>query len=262
MVSPFEVQFLKRISQLSLNNFYLNKKLFLLKIIPIILLILISFYTLGYGTGSLVNSLNNFSYVEYLFPGYLVLISGLLGFFESINYKKRRMESASAEYDLLTLPYTEEQFKRAELFWGVFYSSAPLCSLLVVGVISKFVSVSSLIPLLLLGLLSGLFSSYFGLWFLGFQKQPKQMIANLKIGFFLSILIGFSGIFFPVEILPAIVRTLNLFNPFLCLAEIAKAICWSQWNSVLYLYFLNLIVLLVFLNFQFRRLRIHDVNLE
>ncbi|MDD4142100.1 MAG: ABC transporter permease [Bacteroidales bacterium] len=164
----------------------------------------------------------NLDYKVFMFPGLLVILISLIGLFlAALNFVKEKEMGNVAQINVTAIK--KYQFVSGKLipFWII--GIAEFCLGLLVGKIMFHIPMLGSIWLLLLYVAVYLICILsFGL-FLGAISHSQQQVMFFTFFFFLTFLI-LSGIFTPLETMPAWVQYVNYLNPFAYLMKVIRMI--------------------------------------
>lgn len=188
---------------------------------PVIILL-----AMGFGLGAFVQPISGQSYLQFIAPG-LVASSAMFSASFECTYGSYIRMSFQKTYDaILATPVMVEDVVTGELLWGA--TRALFSGGVVLVVITAFGLVQSPAALLVLALLflQGLAFSSLSLFFTGLA--PSIYTFNYYFTLFITPLFFFSGIFFPLEQLPAVFQTISWFTPLTHAVNLYRALVLGQ----------------------------------
>ena len=195
---------------------------------PVIILL-----AMGFGLGAFVQPISGQSYLQFIAPG-LVASSAMFSASFECTYGSYIRMSFQKTYDaILATPVMVEDVVTGEVLWGA--TRALFSGGVVLLVITAFGLVQSPAALLVLALLflQGLAFSSLSLFFTGLAASIYTF--NYYFTLFITPLFFFSGIFFPLEQLPAVFQTISWFTPLTHAVNLYRALVLGQvfWGLVL-----------------------------
>ena len=182
------------------------------------------FYLLaiGYGVGRYVAEMGGLPYAVFLAPGILSTTAMNTASFESTFGSFTRMTQQNTYIAILATPCSVADIVAGDILWAASKSVIGVC--FVLTVIALFGLLSSLWALALVpfGFLIGLLFASLGL--VVTARAPSYDFFNYYFTLFISVMFLFSGVFFPLENLPAWAQTLAWFLPLTHAVRVARAL--------------------------------------
>ena len=210
-----------------LRNWLVWRKLALASMIGNIAEPLITLVAFGYGLGALVGQVDGRPYIEYLAPGSVVASAALAATFEALYSAFSRMHVQKTWDGILNAPVALDDIVFAEMLWAA---------------IKALISVAAIVVVIFL---------------LGISRAPSLLLALPVLGFvgitFASIALVFnalakgydfftyyftlvitpmtflSGVYFPVEQLPAWLQAVSHVLPLTAAVEIVRPLVLGEW---------------------------------
>ncbi len=209
---------------------YRHKKIYFKNIwsngLPPFLEPLIFLVGIGIGLGHYIHDMGGTSYLEFLATGLLVTSSMYTAAFECTFGTFIRMEFEKVYDGMLATPVTVENVIFAEILWagskGFFFSSA----VLVVVVASGILTTPGIVLIPFVGLATGLMFGALGILVTSFIRNINHF--NFFFTGFLSPMFFFSGVVFPVEKLPDIVRPFAEIFPLTHAVRLTRFLAFPQ----------------------------------
>ncbi len=188
----------------------------------------------GLGMGAFVQDVAGMSYLEFLAPGMVTLSAMYAATFECSYGTFVRLHYQKTFLALLAGPVTARDVILGEMLYGTLKSALfGTVILAVVAALGQIRSPEALaIPLVLA--LQGLVFAALAMWYTAFITNIDYLnyyITLAILPFFL-----FGGLFFPVDPLPAWVKTANYLNPLYHSVEVCRALALGQANAGLWLH--------------------------
>jgi lipooligosaccharide transport system permease protein len=176
---------------------------------------------LGLGLGAYVKEINGVPYVNFIAPGIIASSAMFAATYECSYGTYVRMTYQKTFDAILATPVNVNDLIAGEMLWGA--TKSVLYGTIIMIVIAIFGLVAS--PLLLLAIpllfLAGLIFAEISLIFTA--VVPGIDSFNYFYTLFMTPMFLFSGIFFPIENLPAIVGKIAFFTPLYHLVNICRA---------------------------------------
>jgi lipooligosaccharide transport system permease protein len=176
---------------------------------------------LGLGVGAYVKEINGVPYVNFIAPGIIASSAMFAATYECSYGTYVRMTYQKTFDAILATPVNVNDLIAGEMLWGA--TKSVVYGTIIMIVIAIFGLVAS--PLLLLAIpllfLAGLIFAEISLIFTA--VVPGIDSFNYFYTLFMTPMFLFSGIFFPIENLPAIVGKIAFFTPLYHLVNICRA---------------------------------------
>ena len=215
---------------------------------------------IGLGLGKYITEpMGGVKYIEFLGSGLLVTTAMFTAAFECSYGTFLRLEFEKVYDGMLAAPMTVNNLIMGEMLWagskGFFFSFAVLC------ILSAFKIVTLPYGLFapFIGFLTGVMFSTISLLVTSFVKTINHF--SFYFTGFISPMFFFSGVVFPVENLPAVVRPFAEIVPLTHSVRLVRAVCINNYRPILlfdFLYIVGFILVVGFL--AIRRLRIRLVS--
>lgn len=187
---------------------------------------------LGLGLGGLIKEINGMPYINFIAPG-LIASSSMFATASECTYGTYIRMTYQKTFDaILATPINIDDLVAGELLWGA--TKSVLYGTIIALVISVFGLIES--PLIIL-IMPVLFFS--GLLF----AQTSVIAAAIAPGidsfsYFFTLLLTpsflFSGIFFPLDTLPAVITKIAFFTPLYHLVNISRAFSSGHFHNVIW----------------------------
>jgi lipooligosaccharide transport system permease protein len=177
-------------------------------------------WAMGFGLGVYVTSINGLPYLNYLAPG-LIASSAMFSTAYEMTYDSfTRMNFHKTFHAMVATPVGMEDVVMGELLYGTFkgmlYGSVFLLVNLLFGLVES--PLALLVPLVL-ALMAMSFSILSMIWT---STAPNYDSFGYFFTLFVSPMFLFSGIFFPIDTLPAGVRVISWFTPLYHAVEVIR----------------------------------------
>jgi lipooligosaccharide transport system permease protein len=186
------------------RNFDVFMKTFQVNFLPSVLEPILYLVALGFGLGTLVNTIDGVSYVRFIAPA-LVAIAVMNGsFFECTFASFVRMYFQKTFDAIIATPVSVEEVIAGEILWGA--TRATINSTIVLAVVAAFGLISSpLFPIvILLSFLGGLMFASIAMCFTAIA--PNIDFFNYPSFLLVTPMFLLSGTFFPLSQLPEAAR--------------------------------------------------------
>jgi len=208
---------------------------------------------LGLGLGAFVKEINGVPYVKFIAPGIIASSSMFAAIYECTYGTYIRMTYQKTFDAILATPVNIDDLVAGELMWGA------TKSLLYGTIIIIVISLSGLVdsPFLIIAVpflfLTGLIFSEISVMFT--SVIPGIDYYNYYYTLFMTPMFLFSGIFFPLDNLPAVVSKIAFFTPLFHLVNICRATAYGNTALCLGDMVWILIVALLLSPYPFRLMR-------
>lgn len=188
---------------------------------PVIILL-----AMGFGLGAFVQPIGGMTYLQFIAPGLVASSAMFSASFECTYGSFIRMAFQKTYDAILATPVMVDDVVTGEVLWGA--TRALFSGGVVLLVITAFGLVRSpaAVLILLLLFLQGMAFSSLSLFFTGLA--PSIYTFNYYFTLFITPLFFFSGIFFPLDQLPAIFQTLSWFTPLTHVVNLYRALVLGQ----------------------------------
>jgi lipooligosaccharide transport system permease protein len=201
----------------------------------------------GFGFGSLVSTINGYSYVEFVGTGTVataVLFSSAFAamFGTFVKYQFQRTYDA-----ILAAPVDTEELVTAESIWIACRAGVYGCVPMIVAIFFGLDPSWGMLTVPFIGFLTGLGWANFGIMTAGYAKAIENF--NYIVSAVLTPLFLLAGTFFPLDGLPRWLQVLAEANPLhQCVELVRAAVLYGfEWNDLL-----RVGVLVVFALFMWR----------
>jgi lipooligosaccharide transport system permease protein len=176
---------------------------------------------LGLGLGAYVKEINGVPYVNFIAPGIIASSAMFAATYECSYGTYVRMTYQKTFDAILATPVNVNDLIAGEMCWGA--TKSVLYGTIIMIVIAAFGLVPSPLLLLVIPLLflSGLIFAEISLIFTALVPGIDSF--NYFYTLFMTPMFLFSGIFFPIESLPAVVGKIAFFTPLYHLVNICRA---------------------------------------
>ena len=187
----------------------------------------------GFGFGSLVSTINGYSYVQFVGTGTVataVLFSSAFAamFGTFVKYQFQRTYDA-----ILAAPVDTEELVTAESLWIAARAGVYGCVPMIVAIFFGLDPVWGMLAVPFIGWLTGLGWANFGIMVAGFAKAIENF--NYIVSAVLTPLFLLAGTFFPLDGLPKWLQVLAELNPLhQCVELVRAAVLYGfEWNDLL-----------------------------
>ncbi len=232
---------LKRAFRVWQRNFTVYKRLYKSSFVLNFVEPLLYLLALGLGLGAYVGYIDNVTYIKFIAPGIVASSALFAATFECTYGTYVRMHFQKTFDAILATPVNIDDLTMGELLWGstksVIYGISIIIVISLMGLVdSTFIILS--IPFLFIGGL--IFAS---ISIIAVSVVPGIDSLNYFYTLFMTPLFLFSGIFFPVEGLPYLVRVLSFLSPFYHTVNICRRFSQGAIEVVL----IDILYLFIFL---------------
>jgi lipooligosaccharide transport system permease protein len=208
---------------------------------------------LGLGLGAYVKEINGVPYVNFIAPGIIASSAMFAATYECSYGTYVRMTYQKTFDAILATPVNVNDLIAGEMCWGA--TKSVLYGTIIMIVIAAFGLVPSPLLLLVIPLLflSGLIFAEISLIFTALVPGIDSF--NYFYTLFMTPMFLFSGIFFPIESLPAVVGKIAFFTPLYHLVNICRAFSGGTPATALWDVAWIIAVVILLAPYSFRLLR-------
>lgn len=196
---------------------------------------------IGLGLSQYISTMEGIPYIQFLATGLLVTTAMFTASFECSFGTFIRMEFDKVYDAMLAAPINVKDLLIGEIFWagtkGFFFSFAVLCIMAIFHIIP--LNFSLFTPAI--GFITGIMFAALSLFITSFVKDINQF--NFYFTGFLSPMFFFSGVVFPLEKLPAVLRPVAEIFPLTHSVRLVRSICCQHITGV---FFWDLLFIILF----------------
>lgn len=198
---------------------------------------LMNLLALGFGLGAYVTKLNDLPFAEFIAPG-LLASTAMMGVTYDTAFSGHSMLERGVFESMVTGPLQVESIAGGMFLWeatrSILYGCTFLLVILLMGLVRS--PLALLIPVLMI--LSGLLFTGPALWVAAWARAEDQMFYYFTL--VVTPMFMFSGIFFPVDNLPAAARWAIWLSPLYHVTNISRALVLGRmypglWGDLLWL---------------------------
>ena len=187
---------------------------------------------LGLGIGKFIHNVNGTPYLLYIIPGIISSSSMYAASFEGTFGSYTRMTTKGIFDAILVTPVSIEEIVAGEIFWSAVKAFMSGLAVLLIAFVffRQHISVLSLlIPIIII--LNGLLFASLSLFITSFA--PSYDFFSYYFTVAISTMFLFSGVFYPVSALPAIIRYIVYIMPLYYTVQITRALFLGRLNLLL-----------------------------
>lgn len=248
---------LRRAFKVFQRNLSVYRKLYKSSIVLNFVEPILYLFAFGYGFGSYLGEVEGMPYPKFIAPGIIASSTMFASTYESTYGTYVRMQIQRTFDAILSTPVTVNDLIVGEMIWGafksVFYGSIMVFTLFFLGFLDSPTSFL-IIPILFL---SGIIFSEISIMVT--SLVPGVDSFNYFYTLFMTPLFLFSGVFFPVTVLPHGLREIADFTPLFHVTSICRAYSQGLMPSPIhFLYLLSLSLVLFYPSMLLMRRRILD----
>jgi len=181
---------------------------------------LIYLMALGFGLGAYVNRMQGLPYIQFIAPGLISSSIMTAATFETTINTFVRIHFDRIYEAMMATPVTVEDIAVGEMMWAMtrstIYATVMLGVVTVLGLTKSWYAI--FVPFM--GALGGLMFATLGLTYTSFLKSIDQV--NFYMTLFITPLFLFSGVFYPIDALPQVVKTIAFLSPLYHLVEVVR----------------------------------------
>ena len=177
---------------------------------------------MGFGLGALVAPIEGVSYIEFIAPG-LACSAAMYGASFECTFAAYTKIAVQKTYDAIRVtPVSVEEITAGDILWGG--TKGMIAGMVFLVVMFFFGLVKSWMALMLPLLLAILAVGFASLAMYFAAKAPSYDFFSYYFTLVIAPMFLFSGIFFPIEQLPAIVRIIAWFTPLVHCVNISRGL--------------------------------------
>ncbi len=212
---------------ITLRNWTVYKKDLIANISPTVADPALIMVSLGLGLGAYLTNVEGMTYMQYLAPGLTVATALFTSFFESSYGFYVRMTFENVFKAMLTTPIGVNEVVFGELFWCGLKGGIMAVGVAIVLALFGMMVNPWLIPgLFIVGFLVAVPCSAMGLLATALVRNINQF--QSVYSFIIAPLYFLSGIFFPINQMHPIVRTVAEFFPLIHGVRLAQSLFWEK----------------------------------
>lgn len=193
------------------RNWDVFKKFALTNILPYFAEPILYILALGYGLGLFVGQIGGMSYAAFLAPGILSSSIMFAASYECTYSTFVRLVFQNTFEAVLCTPLMPEDIVAGEVAWGATKSVISGVCIFIVILLMGLVKPESILVILPITVLVGLMFASLSIFFTSIM--PNMDAFNYYFTLLVSPMFLFSGVFFPIDGMPAIVKTIAWFLP-------------------------------------------------
>jgi len=234
---------LKRALSVWHRNFTVYKKLYKSSMVLNFVEPILYLLAFGIGLSYYLREINGIPYIKFIAPGIVASSSAFAAAYECTYGTYVRMHYQKTFDAILATPVNLNDLVLGELLWGA--TKSLIYGTIIISVISVAGLVDSWMILLTIPLisLSGFLFSEISI--IAAATVPGIDSFNYFYTLFMTPLFLFSGIFFPLENLPGIIKDLAFFNPIYHMVEIMRSASQGKADFINHILWLITTVLLL-----------------
>lgn len=186
--------------------------------------------TFGIGLGAYIGEFGGRPYLHFLVPGVLIASVMMTSTFESLYGAFVKMVHERLYESLIATPVSAEDAIAGDILWGSFRGAI---SGGLMAMVAAFMGILPASPasIVLIVLLMAVIGVLFGsLAMIVTSYAPNFDSFNYYTELFITPMLFFSGVFFPLEGFPAWMKTLAQFLPLTHAVELSRAIYAGAWR--------------------------------
>ncbi|MBU4532305.1 MAG: ABC transporter permease [Eubacteriales bacterium] len=177
---------------------------------------------LGYGLGVYVQAIEGLTYIQFIAPALIASSAMFSSAYECTYGTYIRMEFQKTFQAMVATPVSMDEVSLGEILWGSYksflYGSVILFVILVLGLVAS--PWALLVPVVLL--VSGLLFAAMSMIWIGLIPNIDSF--NYYFSLVITPLFLFSGVFFPLSGLPAIVQSLAWASPLFHVVNLTRGL--------------------------------------
>jgi len=181
---------------------------------------LVYLVALGFGLGAFVSRIQGMPYIQFIAPGLISSSIMSAATFETTINTFVRIHFDRVYEAMMATPVTVEDIVVGEIMWAMTRST--IYATVMLGVVAALGLTHSWYAIFVpfLGAMGGMMFAILGLTYTSLLKSIDQV--NFYFTLFITPLFLFSGVFYPIDALPEIVKTIAFLSPLYHLVEIIR----------------------------------------
>jgi lipooligosaccharide transport system permease protein len=181
---------------------------------------LVYLVALGFGLGAFVSRIQGMPYIQFIAPGLISSSIMSAATFETTINTFVRIHFDRVYDAMMATPVTVEDIVVGEIMWAMTRST--IYATVMLGVVTALGLTHSWYAIFVpfLGAMGGMMFAILGLTYTSLLKSIDQV--NFYFTLFITPLFLFSGVFYPIDALPEIVKTIAFLSPLYHLVEIIR----------------------------------------
>ncbi len=211
---------------------------------------------LGFGLGGYITEVQGKPYINFIAPGIIASSSMFATVYECTYSTYVRIFYQKTFDAILSTPVNIDDLIAGEMMWGA--TKSVLYGIIIIGTISAFRLVDSALVVLVIPILflSGLIFAEISLFCVALVPGVDSL--NYFYTLFMSPMFLFSGIFFPLDVLPPFVSKIAWFTPLYHLTNVCRSLASGQPLEAVegILWITAVVIILAPIPFHFMRKRI------
>ncbi len=184
---------------------------------PVLYLVL-----MGYGMGKLVHEINGMKYIDFLAPGLILSSVMYAASFETTISSYTRMITQKTYDAIMVTPVNLSEIIAGEIMWGatkgLISSLFFIAIMALLGLIHSWIFAISVVAVIT----DGLFFSAFSMIFVGISHSYEFF--NYFFTLILTPFFLFSGIFFPINTMPELIKQIATYLPLTPMVTFTRAL--------------------------------------
>lgn len=212
----------------------------------------------GIGLGAFIKDINGMPYIKFIAPGIIASSSMFAATYECTYGTYVRMTFQKTFDAILATPVNINDLIAGELIWAatksMFYGTIIIVAISAFGLVDSPL-VIAIIPVLFL---SGLVFAEVSM--LCTAIVPGIDSFNYFYTLFMTPMFLFSGIFFPLDVLPSVVAKIAFFTPLYHLTFICRSLVWGTTGGILTSIVWFLLAILIIAPFAFILMRVRIIK--
>jgi len=199
--------------------------------------------TFGIGMGAYMGYFGGKPYLYFLVPGVLVSSVMMSSSFECLYGTYVKMVHEHLFQSLIATPVSAEDAVAGDIGWGAFRGMISGTLMMIVAIFMGILPASVPSVLLLFAVMAFVGILFGSLAMIVTAFAPNFDFFNYYTELFITPMLFFSGVFFPLDRFPAWMKTLSQFMPLTHAVAISRAVFSNTYKPSLLFHFLVLLVL-------------------
>jgi lipooligosaccharide transport system permease protein len=195
---------------------------------------LVYLVALGFGLGAYVSRISGLPYIQFIAPGLIASSIMTAASFETTINTFVRIHFDRVYEAMMATPVTVEDIVVGEMLWAMTRST--IYATVMLGVVTALGLTQSWFAIFVpfIGAFGGLMFAIIGLTYTSFLKSIYHV--NFYFTLFITPMFLFSGVFYPLDALPAAVKMIAQLSPLYHLVEIIRPLVLGRIGIVIALH--------------------------
>jgi lipooligosaccharide transport system permease protein len=241
------------------RNFLYFRYTLVVSILWVVIEPLLFLYAIGYGLGTYVGEIHGMSYAEFFFPALMMVSAMTVAFYETTYSSYTKLTRQKTFHAILLTPIMPSDIGLGEILWAASKGLMSATGVAVAASLHGLVGSWAILPTLAISFLLAWVFSAFGLLITTYARSYDWFI-YAQTGVVVPIYF-FSGTYFPIDSLPAIIQKCVWLSPLFHGLRSARMILAGDWDWIILIHLSFLLVIAwIITHWSVRRLYDHLIQ--